>query len=228
MAIQVLHGQPTGEQLEEMLERLETHIKLAVDVEREVVAGGGVFHMDCEAALLKDGSRQQDIWGADWIAATREIAYGAIINLRPRQENPSTRILDEGRRKRVAKIVERLFGRTDPPGTGSLIRVNGWTHRGEEAILRRDEAPPRRDRRPRALRSRPARAPTFLRKESHQPRLATWSGWPRCGVVPRSRAGRFGARKPWDSCAGSRERTCRERSSVQRALRFRIRRRRGR
>ena len=27
---------------------------------------GGEMHADCEAVLLEDGSRQEDVWGADW------------------------------------------------------------------------------------------------------------------------------------------------------------------
>ncbi len=37
-------------------------IKLAVDVERGVVAAGGMLHADGEALLLGDGSAQRNIW----------------------------------------------------------------------------------------------------------------------------------------------------------------------
>lgn len=40
-------------------------IKLAVDVTREILAGGGELHFDCEQLLLDDGSQQENIWGAD-------------------------------------------------------------------------------------------------------------------------------------------------------------------
>jgi hypothetical protein len=43
--------------MEEMLQVLGTYIKLAVDLERGILAGGGVLHADCEAVLLEDGSR---------------------------------------------------------------------------------------------------------------------------------------------------------------------------
>ncbi|HLO15823.1 MAG TPA: DUF5674 family protein [Anaerolineales bacterium] len=49
-----------------MMETLETYIKLAVDVQRNILAGGGAMHVDCEAVLLEDGSQQEFIWGADW------------------------------------------------------------------------------------------------------------------------------------------------------------------
>jgi len=75
-----------------MLKALETYIKLAVDVRREVLAGGGVLHADCEAVLLGDGSRQEDIWGADWIPDGELIVFEALINIRPRQGNRAMEI----------------------------------------------------------------------------------------------------------------------------------------
>ncbi len=95
-----------------MLEALEDYVKLAVDIRREIAAGGGIFHVDCEVVLLEDGSRQEDIWGADWVPATQEIRYEALINIRPRQENPAVKILDKGRQQQVAEVVRRLLGGT--------------------------------------------------------------------------------------------------------------------
>ena len=48
MKIHIIRNRPTPEQIREMLEELETYIKLAVDVERNVLAGGGEYHADCE------------------------------------------------------------------------------------------------------------------------------------------------------------------------------------
>lgn len=76
------------------LKRLGQYIKIAVDVRREVVAGGGVLHADCEVVLLEDGSQQDDVWGADWIPSTQQIRYEALINIRPKRNNPQMDILD--------------------------------------------------------------------------------------------------------------------------------------
>ncbi|MFQ5829424.1 MAG: DUF5674 family protein, partial [Candidatus Methylomirabilia bacterium] len=40
-----------------------------------MLAGGGILHADCEAALLEAGCRQEDIWGADWIPDEREVRF---------------------------------------------------------------------------------------------------------------------------------------------------------
>ncbi len=85
-------------------------IKLAVDVERGVLAGGGELHAECEQVLLEDGSRQEDIWGADWYLHTREIGLEALINIRPRQQNYGMEIQNPELRARVEAIIRRLLG----------------------------------------------------------------------------------------------------------------------
>jgi len=110
MTIHIIRNKVTSEETNGMLETLNSYIKLAVDVKREVVAGGGMFHADCETVLLEDGSKQEDIWGADWIADTREVRYESLINIRPRQNNRAMVIQDEGLKKRVETIVKARLG----------------------------------------------------------------------------------------------------------------------
>jgi hypothetical protein len=95
--------------MEEMLQTLNTYIKLAVDIQRGILVGGGVLHADCESALLEDGSKQEDIWGADWNPFSQQVTFEALINIRPRQNNPSLDILDLTIRKRVAEITHQLL-----------------------------------------------------------------------------------------------------------------------
>ncbi len=93
-----------------MLEELKTLIKLAIDVKRGVIAGGGEWHADCEKVLIENGSQQEDIWGADWLPLENKVRFEAMINIRPRQNNPSLEILDQALRERVAGIVRQLLG----------------------------------------------------------------------------------------------------------------------
>jgi hypothetical protein len=88
---------------------LEVYIKLAVDIQRDILAGGGALHADCEAVLIADGSSQQDIWGADWIQSTQEVRFEALINIRPLQNNAAMTILDPVIRDRVEEITRRLL-----------------------------------------------------------------------------------------------------------------------
>jgi hypothetical protein len=107
--ILILRDSVTPAQLAQMLEALGTYVKLAVDVERDLAAGGGELHADCEQALIEDGSRQEDIWGADWDPAG-EVRFESLINIRPRQGNRGLAIQSPELRQRVERIVRRIFG----------------------------------------------------------------------------------------------------------------------
>jgi RES domain-containing protein len=107
--IYIIRNPATARQIEEMQQSLETYIKLAVDIQRGILAGGGVMHADCESALLEDGSTQEDIWGADWNPTSQQVTFESLINIRPRQNNPSMEILDPKRRDRVAQIARQLL-----------------------------------------------------------------------------------------------------------------------
>ena len=57
--IYIIRDNATSEQIKDMLQMLQTYIKLAVDIDREILAGGGAMHADCESVLLDDGSQQE-------------------------------------------------------------------------------------------------------------------------------------------------------------------------
>ena len=111
MKIRILRQRATEQEVWDMLEALGTYIKLAVDVERGILAGGGEYHADCEEVLLEDGSLQEDIWGADWYPESRTVRFGALINIRPRQGNRSMEIQDPVLRRRVELVVRNLLER---------------------------------------------------------------------------------------------------------------------
>ena len=106
----VITDRATPQQMKEMLEALQTYIKLAVDIRRGIVSGGGVLHADCEAALLEDGSQQADIWGADWFPESREVRFESLINIRPKRGNRSMAIESAQLRATVEAIVRQRVG----------------------------------------------------------------------------------------------------------------------
>lgn len=108
--IVLLRQRATREQLAQMLETLEAYVKVAVDINRGVLAGGGALHADWEAVLLDDGSAKDDIWGADWIPVSQQVKFEALINIRPRRNNFSMTILDRDIRERVERVVRDLLG----------------------------------------------------------------------------------------------------------------------
>lgn len=111
MKIRIIRRQATEQDIRDMLEALGTYIKLAVDVERGILAGGGEYHADCEEVLLEDGSLQEHIWGADWYPDSGTVRFGALINIRPRQGNRGMEIEDPVLRRRIEVIVRTLLER---------------------------------------------------------------------------------------------------------------------
>ena len=91
------------------MEFLENYIKVAVDIRQEVLAGGGIMHADCEAVLLESGSKQPDIWGADWRPEAKKVEFGSLINIRPRQNNRSMQIQDKKVKDQVEKVIRKFL-----------------------------------------------------------------------------------------------------------------------
>lgn len=108
--IHIIRSRAVPEQMLQMLEALGIYIKLAVDVERRILAGGGELHADCELILLEDGSEQANIWGADWYPLTQTVGYESIINIRPNANNRSMEIQNPTLREEISQIVQSLLG----------------------------------------------------------------------------------------------------------------------
>ena len=92
-------------------------VKYVVDVERQVAAVGGQLHADAEQLLLAAGSRQADLWGANYYPGRAPedcIEYTSLINIRPAQGNRSMLIADEVIRERVRAVTWALIGRGEP------------------------------------------------------------------------------------------------------------------
>ena len=114
MRLHLLRRPPSQDRIQDMLEAQGSYIKLAVDVARDMVVGGGEYHADCEELLLAQGSRQEDIWGADWYPDRRTVTFGALINIRPRQNNRSMEVQDAALRARIDQVVRTVFEGTAP------------------------------------------------------------------------------------------------------------------
>jgi hypothetical protein len=108
MSVELISKKAIKQEIQEMLRNLETYIEVAVDVRRGILAGG-IMHADCEAVLTENGSKQEDIWGANWDAASKIIEFEALINIRPKLGNRKTEIQDPKLRTQIEKIVRNLL-----------------------------------------------------------------------------------------------------------------------
>lgn len=101
-------------QLRTLVERFFVDmVKFVADVERRMVAIGGELHADAEALLLDHGSRQENLWGANYYPGRGRdgcIEYTALINIRPSGGNRSMEIEDAAIRARIRDLAYRLIG----------------------------------------------------------------------------------------------------------------------
>jgi len=109
MTNSIIRQKATEKELQKLAKHFEGYIKVVVDVEREILVGGGDKHSDEEKILLEAGSQQKNLWGGGFDLETKEIDYNSIINLRPNQDNPSRDILFYEIRKKFDNIVKRLL-----------------------------------------------------------------------------------------------------------------------
>jgi hypothetical protein len=108
--ILILSTKATKDQINAMLEIYGSMIKIAVDIRKGILAGGGEMHADCEQALLDTGSEQDDLWGANWYPVEQHLEYEAIINIRPQLGNRSLLIQSQEIRNAVETITNQILG----------------------------------------------------------------------------------------------------------------------
>lgn len=93
-----------------MLQEYKSMIKIVADIRRRFLAGGGEMHADCESVLLKNGSEQDDLWGANWYPNEQRVEFESLINIRPRLGNRNIVIQDENLRKQVESVTREILG----------------------------------------------------------------------------------------------------------------------
>lgn len=82
--------------------------KLAVDIEKKLLAIGCEFHVFCAEELLQGGSRRKNIWGAN-VYPDGALDFTAVFNIRPADGNRSMEIQSEGVRKEVESVIKTLL-----------------------------------------------------------------------------------------------------------------------
>lgn len=95
--------------LQKVSEDLKGYIKFVVDVEQEIITAGGQRHFEGEELLIKNGSKQSNLWGGGLDIETGEIDFDSMINIRPNDNNPSREVLSQDLREKIEKIARHLL-----------------------------------------------------------------------------------------------------------------------
>ena len=87
-------------------------VKFVADLKMEIIALGGEMHADAEAVLLERGSKQQDLWGANYYPGRSpgdRIEYVSFINIRPSARNFAMEVMDAGLREKIKDLAGKLL-----------------------------------------------------------------------------------------------------------------------
>lgn len=87
-------------------------VKAVADVESNKLAIDAELHSDLEQMLLQDGSLQENLWGFNIypeMDGDDFIEFDSMINIRPRQGNPSRDVLDPSIRERIVRVVNSFI-----------------------------------------------------------------------------------------------------------------------
>jgi len=99
----------TPQEIEKLRQQFGNYLKLTIDLKNKWIVAGGDLHADAEKLLLEKGSKQDDIWGGGIDLKEKLIDTSAVLNLRPRLNNDSLEILDQGRREKFIEIIKNYF-----------------------------------------------------------------------------------------------------------------------
>lgn len=110
MNIKIVENQITVDELKRLAEVFYVNmIKGVVDIQREIIAFGGEYHVDANMVLMENGSEQKDVWGFNInFDEPRDswIEYISLINIRPAVGNRKMEVQDENIRKKMKEIID--------------------------------------------------------------------------------------------------------------------------
>lgn len=97
------------EETNKLKEVFDVYIKTVIDIKQKVCCAGCDRHFECEQMLLKQGSKQDDLWGGGIDLETNVIDFNSMINIRPAQGNRSNEIQDATSRDQCEKLTKQFF-----------------------------------------------------------------------------------------------------------------------
>jgi hypothetical protein len=111
--MQIVKDKISIKELKQMAEKsFGNLVKAVVDLEKEIMVVDADLHSDQEELLLKQGSKQENLWGINLYPnepQEKMVEFDSMINLRPSFGNRSRGIDDPKIRKRIIGIVKGLI-----------------------------------------------------------------------------------------------------------------------
>lgn len=99
----------TKQEIKKLGEEFDTYIKTVIDIEKKVCSAGANRHFENEAILLKEDSKQSNLWGGGIDLKMLAIDNNSMINIRPNDNNLSNEIQDPEIRKKFEDLIKYFF-----------------------------------------------------------------------------------------------------------------------
>ncbi|KKS80272.1 MAG: hypothetical protein UV54_C0011G0004 [Candidatus Beckwithbacteria bacterium GW2011_GWA2_43_10] len=88
-------------------------VKAVIDIDQKIICLNAELHADEEAQLIRNGSKQKDLWGINLYPEkfnSRDfIEFDSMINLRPSQQNLSRGIESKKTQQQIRQIINQLI-----------------------------------------------------------------------------------------------------------------------
>ncbi len=94
------------------VEYFKSFVKIVVDVDQKIMAVGGEMHADAEQLLLVQGSKQSNLWGANFYPFEpmgSRLEFTSFINIRPRDGNTSMIVEDKTIQTEISRLCSNLL-----------------------------------------------------------------------------------------------------------------------
>lgn len=107
--ITILDRKITPEEFRQAREAYEDYIKTVIDIDKNVLAIGGEYHIDCEEVLIRNGSKPENLYGGGYRVSTKEVEYMAMSNYKPTLGKVTYEIMDAGVRTKLKELTEKYL-----------------------------------------------------------------------------------------------------------------------
>jgi hypothetical protein len=107
--ILILKDKTTDEQIKEVTNIYPGYTKVVVDIEQGLLAAGGEYHIDCEQALLENGSVQENLWGGGFRFENKEVDFIGLTNYKVGMNNFSYEVSSPEVREKMEVIIRKVF-----------------------------------------------------------------------------------------------------------------------
>lgn len=107
--ILILDSPATSEQIEQLQEVYPDYIKVVADIEKNIIAAGGEYHIACEEVLIRSGSKHENLFGGGYDIKEKKVEFAALTNYKPALGYVTYEISDVKIREKLEELTRKFL-----------------------------------------------------------------------------------------------------------------------